>query len=111
MSEKPFKINLTLPVGLAGGVGAYYLLRYLWEHVSPSLWITIPVALGLCVVAVQYLSDKAQTANEPADHSWGWWDTLGFSLLLLSVFVLAFWLPLFLVVFMLFVIGLYYYRD
>ncbi len=111
MSKKPLKINLTLPVGLAGGVGVYYLLNYLWEHLSPSLWITTPVVLGLCMVAAQYLSDKSQTTNKPTNDSWGWWDTLGLSLLLLSVFVLAFWLPLFLVIIMLFAIGLYYYRD
>ena len=111
MSKKPLKINLTLPVGLAGGVGVYYLLNCLWEHLSPSLWITTPVVLGLCMVAAQYLSDKSQTTNKPTNDSWGWWDTLGLSLLLLSVFVLAFWLPLFLVIIMLFAIGLYYYRD
>lgn len=111
MSKKPLKINLTLPVGLAGGVGVYYLLRYLGEYLYPSLWITIPVVLGLCVVAARYLSGEEQTISQPTTHPWGGWDTLGLSLVLLSVFVLAFWLPLFLVIIMLFVIGLHYYRD
>jgi len=111
MSKKSLKINLTLPAGLAGGVGVYYLLRYLGEYLYPCWWITIPVVLGLCVVVERCLSDKAQTTNEPTNDSWGWWDTLGLSLLLLSVFVLAFWLPLFLVIIMLFVVGGHYYRD
>ncbi len=100
------------PSGRSGwGRRRYYLLNYLWEHLPPSLWITTPVVLGLCVVAAQYLSDKSQTTNEPTNHSWGCWDNLGLSLLLLSVFVLAFWLPLFLVIIMLFVVGGHYYRD
>ncbi len=103
MSRKPLKINLTLPAILATTVGCYFLYRYL------SIWILIPVALGVGVACCW--SGEEQTISQPTTHSWGWWDTLGLSLLLLSVFVLAFWLPLFLVVIMLFVIGLHYYRD
>lgn len=105
MSKKPFKINLTLPAILATTVGCYFLYRYL------SIWILIPVALGLGVGVACCWSGEEQTISQPTTHPWGGWDTLGLSLVLLSVFVLAFWLPLFLVVIMLFAIGLYYYRD
>ena len=66
MSKKPLKINLTLPAGLAGGVGVYYLLNYLWEHLSPSLWITTPVVLGLCGGGCA-ISVRQGTDNERAN--------------------------------------------